>query len=77
LYHNSIEAFQHLLSPAVSQISAKSGRMQNGIAYCIVQVLFATGDEYRIEAYDEEADELYRIAKQQSSLVRLHKFVSF
>jgi len=52
LYRNSIDAFQHLLSPAVSQISAKSGRMQNGIAYCIVQVLFATGDEYRIEAYD-------------------------
>ena len=72
MYRNSLDAFQQLLSPAVSQISAKSGRMQNGIAYCIVQVLFASGDEYRIEAFDEEADELYRIAREKSSLIYLH-----
>jgi hypothetical protein len=71
VYRNSLDAFQQLLSPAVSQISAKAGRMQNGIAYCIVQILFASGDEYRIEAYDEEAGELYRIAKEQSSLLCL------
>jgi hypothetical protein len=72
VYRNSLDAFQQLLSPAVSQISAKAGRMQNGIAYCIVQVLFASGDEYRIEAFDEEADELYRIAREKSSLIYLH-----
>lgn len=72
MYRNSIDAFKQLLSPTVSQISAKSGRMQNGITYCIVQVLFANGDEYRIEAYDEEADELYRAAGEQSALLCLH-----
>ena len=72
MYRNSLDAFQQLLSPAVSQIWAKTGRMQNGIAYCIVQVLFASGDEYRIEAFDEEADELYRIAREKSSLIYLH-----
>ncbi|AFU59873.1 hypothetical protein Ngar_c29550 [Candidatus Nitrososphaera gargensis Ga9.2] len=73
VYRNSIDAFQQLLlSPAVSQISAKSGHMQNGISYCVVQVSFANGDEYRIEAFDEEADELYRVAREQSSLLCLH-----
>ena len=42
--------------------------MQNGIEYCTVQVLLANGEEYRIEAYDEEADELYRAARQQAAL---------
>ena len=72
MYSNSIDAFKQLLSPTVSQISAKSGRMQNGIAYCVVQILFANGDEYRIEAYDEEAGELYRVAGEQSALFCLH-----
>jgi hypothetical protein len=72
VYSSSIDAFKQLLSPTVSQISAKSGRMQNGITYCMVQVLLANGDEYRIEAYDEEADELYRVAGEQSTLLCLH-----
>ncbi len=72
MYRNSIDAFQQLLSPTVSRISAKTGLMQNGIAYCIVQVSFANGDEYRIEAYDEEAGELYRIAREQSTLLCIH-----
>lgn len=75
LYRDSVDAFrQLLLSPtaAVSRISAKSGRMQNGISYCVVQVLLASGEEYRIEAYDEEGGELYKIAKEQSALLCLH-----
>jgi len=72
VYRNSVDAFRQLLSPTVSQISAKSGCMQNGITYCVVQVTFANGEEYRIEAYDEEADELYRIAREQSALLCLH-----
>jgi len=72
VYRNSIDAFRQLLSPAVRQISAKNGRMQNGISYCIVQVLLASGEEYRIEAYDEEADELYKAAEEQSALLCLH-----
>lgn len=62
----------NLLSPTVNHISAKSGCMQNGITYCVVQVRFASGEECRIEAYDEEADVLYRLATEQSALLRLH-----
>ena len=47
--------------------------MQNGIAHCSVQVLLANGEEYRIEAFDEEAGELYRAAREQSSLLCLNK----
>jgi hypothetical protein len=72
VYRNSVDAFKQLLSPTVSQISARSGRMRNGITYCTVQVLFANGEEYRIEAYDEEADELYRVAREQSTLLCLY-----
>lgn len=66
MYSSSLDAFRQLLSPAVSRISAKSGRMQNGIEYCIVQVSLASGEEYRIEAYDGEAEELCRAAREQS-----------
>jgi hypothetical protein len=65
LFNNSVDAFRQLLSPAVSRISAKSGRMQNGIEYCIVQVMLASGEEYRIEAYDGEAEELCKAAREQ------------
>ena len=46
--------------------------MKNGITYCVVKVMFESGEECRIEAYDEEADELYRIAREQSALLCLH-----
>jgi hypothetical protein len=61
-----------LLSPTVSEISARSGRMQNGIMHCTVQVTLANGEEYRIEAYDEEAGELFKIAKEQSAFLCVH-----
>lgn len=74
-----MDAFQQLLSskqagilPGVSQISSNMGRMQNGIMYCVVQVVCNCGEEYRIEAYGEEAEELYRIAREQSALLCLH-----
>jgi len=71
VYRNSVDAFQQLLSPTVREITAKEGRMKNGIAYCIVQVSLANGDQYRIEAYDDEAIELFKIAREQSTLICL------
>jgi hypothetical protein len=67
-----VDAFRQLLSLTVSRISARNGRMQNGIAYCTVQVTLANGEEYRIEAYDEEAGELFKAASEQSALLCLH-----
>ncbi|HEX2556916.1 MAG TPA: hypothetical protein VHK86_01215 [Nitrososphaera sp.] len=82
MYRNSIDAFMHLVSEeregvfrgtaSVTQISVKTGYMQNGIRYCSVQVTFNTGEEYRIDAYGEEADELYSKAREKSSVLCLH-----
>lgn len=82
MYRNSVDAFTHLISQeresvfrgtaSVAGISAKMGYMQNGIRYCSVQVTFNNGEEYRIEAYGEEADELYSKAREKSAVSCLH-----
>jgi hypothetical protein len=77
VYRNSVDASRNLLSvehstSEVNQISAKSGSMQNGIAYCVVQVSFANGEEYRIEDYGGEAEELCKAARERSALLCLH-----
>lgn len=73
MYRDSVDAFrQLLLSADASQIYTKVGCMQNGIAYCIVQVSLVNGQEYLIEAYDKEGEELYNAAKEHSTLFCLH-----
>ncbi|MEW6605305.1 MAG: hypothetical protein AB1351_11550 [Thermoproteota archaeon] len=72
MYRNSVDAFTQLLSPAVNRISVKSGRMQNGIEHCVVQVMLAGGEEYRIEAYGEEAEELCKVAREYSARLLMH-----
>ena len=75
MYRNSVDAFRQLLAskqdsgiPGLSQISSSMGRMSNGIVYCVVQVICSCGEEYRIEAYGEEAEELYKTAKEHSAV---------
>jgi len=46
--------------------------MKNGITYCVVKVMFQSGEECRIEAYDEEAVVLCRIATEVSALLCFH-----
>lgn len=46
--------------------------MQNGIPYCVVQISFANGEEYRIEDYGEAAGELCKAARERSALLCLH-----
>jgi hypothetical protein len=82
VYRNSVDAFTHLVSEeresafrgmaSVARISVKTGFMQNGIRYCSVQVTFNNGEEYRIDAYGEEADELYSKAREKSAVLCLH-----
>jgi hypothetical protein len=77
MYRDSVDAFVQLTSArqgssiatattVITEISAKIGYLKNGIRHCTVQVAFASGDEYRIEALGEEAEALYREAKEQS-----------
>jgi hypothetical protein len=77
MYRDSVDAFVQLTSArqgssiatattVITEISAKIGYLKNGIRHCSVQVAFASGDEYCIEALGEEAEALYREAKEQS-----------
>jgi len=76
MYNNSIDAFRQLLASKrdsagmleVSKISSSMRQMTNGIEYCVVQVICTRGEEYRIEAYGQEAQELYRTANEQSAV---------
>ena len=77
MYRNSVDAFVQLMyarqrssiataTTAITEVSAKIGYLKNGIRHCSVQVAFASGGEDRIEALGEEAEALYREAKEQS-----------
>jgi hypothetical protein len=77
MYRNSVDAFVQLTSArqrssmgtattVITEISANIRYLKNGIRHCSIQVAFASGDEYRIEALGEEAEALYREAKEQS-----------
>lgn len=82
MYRNSVDAFVQLTSArqgssiatattVITEISAKIGYLKNGIRHCSVQVAFASGDEYRIEALGEEAEALYREATEQSVALKV------
>jgi hypothetical protein len=62
----------HVSESSVDSITPTIGLMNNGIIHCIVQVVLSGGEEYRIEAYGEEAEELWKEAKKRSSLLCLH-----
>lgn len=77
MYRNSVDALNELLDGRVSEASVDSitptiGLMKNGVIYCIVQITLSGGEEYRIEAYGDEAEQLWKEAKKQSSLLCLH-----
>jgi hypothetical protein len=72
MYRNSVDALNELLGGRVSEGSVDSitptiGLMKNGIIHCIVQVILSGGEEYRIEAYGEEAEQLWKAASERSS----------
>jgi len=77
VFRNSVDAFLYLLDgreqeehPAhsVKSIEVDIKYMANGIKRCGVQVMYDDGVGYGVEAYDKEADELYREAKIRSCL---------
>lgn len=46
----------------ISRISGHDSRLVNGIPYCSVEVTFATGVQYGVEAFGEEGIELRKAA---------------
>jgi hypothetical protein len=72
MYRNSVDAFVQLVSGGqVSEISVAIGYLTNGIRYCSVQVGFGDGSEYYIEAYEQEAEDLYKEATRRSTELRV------
>jgi len=75
VFHNSVDALTKLLtnsgdgqaleSSAISSVSSKISVLGNGVKHCSVQVKFESGIEYRVEAFGDEADELYRKARER------------
>ena len=70
MYRDSVDALKRLLSGVddedkplklaeIASISSTIRTLKNGIKHCCVQVLFEGGEEYKIDAFGEEADELH------------------
>jgi hypothetical protein len=77
VFHDSVDALTKLLTEGeggevlersgISSVSPRIGVLSNGVRHCSVQVKFESGVEYRIEAFGEEADELYCRAREHSA----------
>lgn len=51
------------LSWTITRLSEKSNGLANGMAYCFAEVSFSNGVQYGIEAFGDEAHQLYEEAK--------------
>lgn len=72
MYRDSVDAFVQLVSAGrASGITAKLGYLTNGIRYCSVRVEFDSGSEYYIEAYEQEAEDLYKEATRRSTELKV------
>lgn len=70
-FHSSIDAFMYALHEVTvngqhAEVLYSIGYMRNGLRHCSVQVS-RDNIGYGIEAYGEEADELYEVAKKHTS----------
>ncbi len=70
MYRSSVDALTRLLEriddfgqpmevSEVTSVSSLIRTLKNGIRHCSIQVQFASGSEYKIEAFGDEADELH------------------
>ena len=72
-FRSSIDAFMYALHEVAvnghhAEVLCSIGYMRNGLRHCSVQVS-RDGVGYGIEAYGEEADELYEVAKKRAGRV--------
>lgn len=47
----------------ITRLSEKKNRLANGMAYCFAEVSFSNGVQYGIEAFGDEAHQLYEAAR--------------
>lgn len=67
LFNSSVDAFLYVIrSGSVRKVQARIGYNKYGIKHCTVQLLCIDGTGYGIEAYDTEAEDLFREASKHS-----------
>ncbi len=80
MYRDSIDALLCVLDErgtdtsrrgAVAEIAVQKDCLRNGIMHCHVELTCNDGAGYGIEAFGDEAEELYRVAKTRSVVVRI------
>jgi hypothetical protein len=70
MYRSAIDAFRAVVRGGragktrtrITRVTEKPVLMSNGLEYCFVEVTLASGDQYGIEAFGEEATELRKEA---------------
>ena len=74
VYGSSVEALNDLLvSEHMAEVTANLSYLPNGIAYSFVQVTSDDGSQYGLQAYGNEAIELYKIAVENLSVSESQK----
>ena len=80
MFRDSIDAFMFVLnerggdpskSRSVSEISVQIGYLKNGVRHCSVQIACNDGAGYGVEAFGDEAEVLYVVAKNYSTAVKI------
>lgn len=54
----------------ITKLSHSESRLENGIEYCLVEVTCDNGEQYGIQAFGGEAEQLHQEALRRSQLRR-------
>ena len=75
-YKDSVHALRELIPPGptesssracrITKLSNSASHLENGIDYCIVEVTCDDGEQYGIQAFGREAEQLYKEALSRS-----------
>lgn len=80
MFRDSIDAFMFVFNErgsdpsrkgSVSEISVQMGYLKNGLRHCSVQIICNDGAGYGVDAFGNEAEVLYVVAKNYSTVVKV------
>jgi hypothetical protein len=80
MFRDSIDAFTFVLNKrgtvssrpgSVSEVSVQIGYLKNGIRHCSVQITCNDGAGYGVDAFGDEAEVLYVVAKSYTAAAKV------